>query len=364
MTETLILRDILDTPKTLRDTLAAIGDRGDALAAALLAHGARRIVALGNGTSYYASLASAYLHNCLIEPDGTLVLAAPTGDYNLYAAPLSARDAIVGVSVSGEVVDLLDLFERLKGRHLLLGITNEPASSLARLADDLLVTRAGPSLVPTSTKTFAASAAALYLLWLGLLARQGVAVASALRAELSGMPDLVQQSLDQARTPAAIAADRLAPCGRLFVMGAGPSWALAQEAALVFKEVSNAPAEAVQQREMAQGTTSVVDDTVGVVSINPPGAGHDMGRKLLAQCKALGAVTVEVSTGSADLPIRVSCHDLLTPIVYCGPLFLLANDLAQRRGIDADHPHWQETHLRLTRREGFPVKSRANEEQH
>jgi glucosamine--fructose-6-phosphate aminotransferase (isomerizing) len=350
MAETLILRDILDTPRTLRDTLEGIGDRGDELAAKLLARGTQRIVALGNGTSYYACVASAYLHNGLIGPDRTLVWAAPTGDYSLYAAPLSDRDAVVGVSVSGEIVDLLDLFERLKGRYRLLGITNEPTSSLTRLADDLLVTHASPSLVPTSTKTFVASVAALYLLWLGMLTVQGVREAESVRAQLLGMPDLVAQSLGMAGSAVVTAADRLATCRRLFVMGAGPAWAVAQEAALVFKEVSNIPAEAVQQREMAQGTTSVVDSTVGVIAVNPPGLGQAMGQKLLAQCAALGAVTVEIGAAPADVPIDVPCHDLLTPIIYCGPLFMLANDLAVRRGVDADHPHWQVDHLRMTRR--------------
>ena len=351
MTDTLIMQDIRAIPLTLRDTLAGIGDEGDRLAAALLAHGARRFAAIGNGTSYYASLASMYLHNGLVGPDQTLVLAAPTGDFSQYPAPLSQRDAVVGVSVSGEVSDLLDLFERIHGRHRLVGITNEPTSSLTRLADDLLITHAGPSVVPTSTKTFVASVAALYLLWLGLLKHQGVAEAEAVRTQLSSLPDLAEQGIVTAERQVKTLAGRLARCRRLFVMGAGPAWAVAQEAALVLKEVSNVPAEPLQQREMAQGTTSVVDETVGVIAVNPPGTGQRIGRDLLAQCEALGAVTLEVGAAPAGLTVDAPCHDLLTPILYCGPLFVLANELAAARGVDADHPHWQEGHLRMTRRQ-------------
>jgi glucosamine--fructose-6-phosphate aminotransferase (isomerizing) len=351
MSDTLIMRDIRDIPLTLRDTLAGIGDEGDRLASGLLARGARRFVAIGNGTSYYASLASAYLHNRLIGPDQTLVLAAPTGDFSQYPLPLSQHDAVVGVSVSGEVVDLLDLFEQIHGQHRLVGITNEPSSSLSRLADDLLVTYAGPSVVPTSTKTFVASVAALYLLWLGVLKQQGVDGVEGLRKQLDALPELAEQGLAAAERQVTAAAERLAPCQRVFVMGAGPAWAVAQEAALVLKEVSNVPAEPLQQREMAQGTTSVVDDTVGVIAVNPPGPGQSIGRELLAQCTELGAVTVELGTAPADLTVDVSCHDLLTPILYCGPLFVLANELAIQRGVDADHPHWEEGHLRMTRRQ-------------
>ncbi len=350
MADTLIMRDIRDIPSTLRDTLEGIGDESDRLASALLERGARRFVAIGNGTSYYASLASAYLHNMLVGPDKTIVLAAPTGDFRHYPAPLAESDAVVGVSVSGEVVDLLELFEQVRGKYRLVGITNEPASSLTRLVDDVLVTRAKPSVVPTSTKTFVASVAALYLLWLGILRHQGVAAADSLQEQLFALPGLAEQGIASAEQQVATAAAQLAPCRRIFVMGAGPAWAVAQEAALVLKEVSNVPAEPLQQREMAQGTTSVVDATVGVIAVNPPGAAQRMGRELLAQCADLGAVTLEVGDAPAGLMVEAACHDLLTPILYCGPLFVLANELAAQRGVDADHPHWQEGHLRMTRR--------------
>ncbi|MGH2347474.1 MAG: SIS domain-containing protein [Chloroflexota bacterium] len=350
MSETLIMQDIMNTPDSLRATLTQIGDGGDELAGALLVRGTRRLMAVGSGTSYYASAASSYLHNSLISPAGTLVGAAPAGDFSLYPAPLSERDVIVGVSVSGEVVDLLDLCERLRGRHRIVGITNVPDSTLAGLVDDLLVTRAGKSLVPTSTKTFITTTAALYLLWLGLLKRQGVAEAVRVDRELQSMPDLVAQSLEQARRQIDGPADRLARCRRIFIIGAGPCWAVAQEAALVLKEVANVPAEAVQLREMAQGTTAVVDETVGVIAVNPPGPGEAIGRQLLALCEGLGATTLEVGATSMGLRIDVPCHDLLTPLIYSGPLFILAGELAVRRGVDSDHPQWEAAYLRATRR--------------
>jgi glucosamine 6-phosphate synthetase-like amidotransferase/phosphosugar isomerase protein len=104
-------------------------------------------------------------------------------------------------------------------------------------------------------------------------------------------------------------------------------------------------------REMAQGTTAVVDETVGVIAVNPPGPGQDMGRQLLALCEGLGATTLEVGTAPTGLHIGVPCHDLLTPIIYSGPLFILASELALRHGVDTDHPHWEAAYLRATRRQ-------------
>jgi glucosamine 6-phosphate synthetase-like amidotransferase/phosphosugar isomerase protein len=161
MTDTLFLQDILNTPQSLEDTLTALSGEARLVARALLDRGARRFVALGNGSSLYAAAASVYLHNAFAPPTGALTWAAPTGDYALYPAPLSPADALVGVSVSGEIIDLLDLFERLRGRHQLVGITNVAGSSLTRLVDSVLLMKAGTTLVPTSTKTFVASVAAL-----------------------------------------------------------------------------------------------------------------------------------------------------------------------------------------------------------
>jgi glucosamine--fructose-6-phosphate aminotransferase (isomerizing) len=355
MADTLFLQDILTTPQSLRDTLAQVGDQAGEVADALLGRGTRRLVAVGNGSSLYAAAASVYLHNALVGPTGTLAWAVPTGDYSLYPAPLAATDALVGVSVSGEIVDLLDLFERLRGRHQLVGITNVAGSSLTRLVDHLLLMTAGSSVVPTSTKTFVASVAALDLLWLGLLCAQGAPEAARLREELFALPQIVEQSLRQAREQVEEAADNLAQCERLFLFGAGPAYALAQEAALVFKEVANLHAEAAQTREMAQGTTAVVDHAVGVIAVNPPGRGQVVGRQVLAQCAALGAATLEVGAPPAALCIDAQCHELLSPLVYGGPLFMLANELATRHGVDTDHPHWEADYLRTARRSGAPL---------
>ncbi len=350
MRQTLFLQDILNTPRSLHKTLTRIGDQADVLARALLTGGARRLVAVGNGTSYYASAASVYLHNALVAPTGTLAWAVPTGDFSLYPAPLSTRDVLIGVSVSGEVVDLLDLFERLHGSHQLVGLSGVAGSSLTRLVDHALVMDAGPSLVPTSTKTFVASVAALDLLWLGLLAAQGVEAATDLRRQLVTLPEAVEHSLAHAHAQVDAAAERLAACERVFVCGAGPALAVAQEAALVFKEVANLPAEAAQTREMAHGITAVVDHTVGVIVVNPPGRGQTAGRQVLAQCAELGAVTVEIGVAPAGIRVDVACHELLAPLIYGGPLFMLANALGLRRGIDTDHPHWEAGYLRAARR--------------
>jgi glucosamine--fructose-6-phosphate aminotransferase (isomerizing) len=209
---------------------------------------------------------------------------------------------------------------------------------------------AGRSLVPTSTKTFVTSVATLDLLWLSLLTAQGVQEAHGVRKEVRTLANAVEQSLAQAQRQVAAAAERLARCERVFVLGAGPLFPVAQEAALVFKEVAILPAEAVQTREMAQGTTAVVDERCGVVVTSPPGRGQEVVEAIVAECAGLGAAIVEVGPSSTTMRIEVRCHDLLSPLVYSSPLFMLASHVGSLRGVDSDHPHWEGDYLRMTRR--------------
>ena len=356
MNETLFLQEVLNIPDSLKDTLDTLAGTAIQIGTQLLGRGARRLVAVGDGSSLYAGVASAYLHNRLVPPDGTLAWAAPAGDYALYPAPLSPTDALIGVSVSGEVVDLLELFRARQGQHQLVGITNVPGSSLTRLVEWSLVMQAGPSLVPTTTKGFVTSIAALDLLWLGLLQAQGVSAAGELMRELIAIPQAAARAAEQVQEQIADAVERVASCSRFYVCGAGPALGIAQEMALVLKEVAGLPAEAVQAREMAHGMISIAGPDLGVIVINPPGRGQAMARRMLAQFASCGAATLEFTSGAwataepGQICLDVPCHDLLTPFVYSGPAFMLANELAGVRGVDTDHPAWEAQYLREVRR--------------
>ena len=347
MSQTLFYRDILDAPLALADTLGGLD--AEPVAQAMLAAGTRRVVAIGSGSSYFACAAAAYLHDSLAIPDGIALWAAPAEDFGLYPLPLAARDAIVGVSASGKVVDVVGLFAARKGQQQLVAITNEAESPLARAADRALITLAGASRVPTSTKTFLASICALDALWLALLDAQGVAAARPLRAALVDVPRAATNALEEATEQIPTVAERLQGCERFFVAGSGPSWPLAQEVALVLKEVAGLQAEPMQSREMIHGPTAIVDVSVGVIVLNPAGRGESAARALLAQCAERGATTVSVGVAPAEIAIRADVADVLSPLVLGGPLFALANELAVCRGTYSDHPAWEAAYLRSVR---------------
>jgi glucosamine--fructose-6-phosphate aminotransferase (isomerizing) len=352
MADSLFLREILESGQALTSTLDGLRQEVDHVAAALLRGEPRRVVALGSGASYYVAAIGAYLYNGLARPVDLTCSATSTADFAAYPSPLGPGDALVGISASGEVSELLDLFASLRGQQPLVGITNRAESTLATTSDHPLVMRAGSTGVPTSTKTFVASVGALQLLLLALLAHQGVDRAAGVRDELFAVGADVDRALEEARSRVPALAERLAACQRLFVVGVGPGHPLAMEAALVFKEVAGLPAEPVQTREMAHGPTAVVDETVGVVAI-APAASQATTRAILDECAARGATTIEIGARpDADLPVSSSVSDLLAPLPYSGPLFLLGEEVARRRGHDPDHPAWEADYLRMTRRSG------------
>ena len=355
MSESLFLQEVLSTPEALADTIAAADDRATDIANALLRQGPRRIVVVGSGSSYFAGGIAAYLFRALATAADPFVWAEAAGDFDLYPPRLDPGDVVVAVSASGEGADVINLLAKLSGRCQTVGITNVLDSTITRRVDHVLPLAAGAGRVPTTTKTFVASVAALDLLYLAILEEIGSEEAAELREELRAVPAQVGRAMPRARTVSESLAERLDPCSRLFVLGAGSAYPLALEAALAFKEVVGLPAEGVQTHEMAHGAIAVVDQSVGVLALDPPGAPSAITRKVLGQCAAQGAVTVAVGPDD-DLPVEAASHDLLTPLVYSGPLFILADACAIRRGRNPDEPGWEAAYLRLTRNPGQEPK--------
>ena len=348
MSESLFLQEVLGTPEALSDTIAAADERATEISRSLLARGPRRIVAVGSGSSFFAGGIAAYLYRALAPSVGPLVWAEAAGDFDLYPPQLDPADVIVAVSASGEGADVVNLLGKLRGRCQTVGITNVLDSTITQRVDHVLPLAAGAGQVPTTTKTFVASIAALDLLYLALLEEGGVEEAVALRDELRALPEQARRAMAPARERAESLAARLDSCSRLFVLGAGPAYPLALEGALALKEVVGVPAEGVQTHEMAHGAIAVVDQSVGVLALDPPGAPSAVTRKVLGQCVAQGAVTIAVGPDD-DLPVVAACHDLLSPLVYSGPLFVLTDACALRRGRNPDEPGWEAVYLRLTR---------------
>ena len=339
--EELIPQEIDDTPAAIRATLADTHPAARAAAAALRARKPRRIFIIGNGTSLYTSMAATSIARQLAGPGDPFVLAVPAGEFRYFMPAVAVEDVVVGMSASGEFRDVLAVFEQLRGKCSLVGITHVPGSSISRLADHLLVSSGGPSRVPVMTKTYASTLTALHLLLLEIfgappaffedLAASAERCEQALAAAGKLLPDLV---------PAA------AKFEHAFYFGAGNAFAASLEGALKMKEMAMLHAEGSETWEMASGPATVVSDKTFCAALYT-GDPSDASTEVTARhARQWGASVLDVGPqavgGNWHLPVAAPVHPAFASLSLVPPLALLAYRVARARGQNPNQPAWRE----------------------
>lgn len=341
MADELVRREIAEAPAAIRATLVETRDAAEQAAAAIRGRTPRRIYFIGNGTSYYSSLAATSLARSLAAAEDPLVLAVPVGDFRYFTPALSAHDVIVGISASGEFRDVLAVFERLRGQCLLVGITHVPGSSLTRLADVALVSAGGPSRVPVMTKTYASTLTAAYLLLLGLFAAPESFV-----ADLATTADHSAEAISHAERALPDLVPELAPFEHAFCFGAGSGYAAALEGALKMKEMALLHAEGSETWEMASGPATMVSNRTLCVALHTGGKGDVATADGARHMHRWGARVVEIGPQPTPVdlhvPTTVPAHDPFAPLVLVPVVALLAERVARARGLDPDSPTWRE----------------------
>ena len=267
-----------------------------------------------------------------------------------YADPLvDDRSLTLAVSQSGETADTLAAarLARRRGSRL-LALTNVEGSSLAREADEVLYTWAGPEISVASTKAYIAMLVGECLLALRLGRSRGVIGAGRERAlveELRTLPDKAASVLAD-QEPLRRLAEELAEASSVYYIGRGLDYATAMEGALKLKEISYIHAEAMPAGELKHGTLALVAEGTPVVAAATQQDVHGKMLLGLQEVKARGALAVAVAYEdddeiglAADRVLRVPrTHDLLSPILAALPLQLLAYHTACLLGRDVDQP--------------------------
>ncbi|MCZ7567584.1 MAG: SIS domain-containing protein [Ardenticatenaceae bacterium] len=341
MADELIPREIYEVPAAIRATLAETRVAARRAAEAIRARPSRRIYFIGNGTSYYSSLAATYLARSLAAPEDALVLARPAGDFRYFTPALSPYDVIVGISASGEFRDVLAVFERHRGQCLLVGITHVPGSSLARLADVTLLSGGGPSRVPVMTKTYASTLTAAYLLLLEFYGAPDPYV-----AELAVAADQCTEAITQADRLLPELVPLVAPFEHAFYFGAGSGYAAALEGALKMKEMALLHAEGSETWEMASGPATMVGIHTLCVALYTGGPGDAATVDGAQHARRWGARVVEIGPRPAPvdlhLPAAALGHDAFAPLLLVSVEALLAYRVARARGLTPDTPTWRD----------------------
>lgn len=342
--EELIPREIRESPDAILETLQEA--RGEAAIAAeeLRQRKPKRIFLIGNGTSLYSSMAAAYTGRVLAESGDATVVAWPAGDFRYFTPQLDDRDAVVGLSASGEFRDVLAVFQQLRGQVPCVGITHVPGSSITRLADSTIVSRGGRSQVPVMTKTYVSTLAAAHLLLLEYFESD-----KSYRDDLAGSAERSRKAIAAAEECLPSIVPAVAGMEHGFYFGAGCAHAAALEAALKMKEMAIFHAEGSETWEMASGPATRVSADTLCVGLETGGSGDEDTIAGLRHAQTWGAPTLEVGPGANiggwHFPVEAARYQAFASLSLVPPLALLAYRVARARGHTPDHPKWRERYI-------------------
>ncbi|HUY64328.1 MAG TPA: glutamine--fructose-6-phosphate transaminase (isomerizing) [Acidimicrobiales bacterium] len=305
-----------------------------------------RVFIVACGSSYHAGMVAKYA----IEHWARLPTEVDIASEFRYRDPvLDERTLVIGVSQSGETIDTLQaLREARQWGAKVLVISNVVDSSMAREADGVLYTHAGPEIGVAATKTHLAQIAALELVALYLAQlRNSLSPADArlLFADLLALPGLIAEALSREAEVARVA-QRFAKTRDFFFLGRNVGYPVAMEGALKLKEISYLRAEGYPAGELKHGPIALIEPGTVVVGVATRTRLWEKMMGNIAEVKARGASVVlvandghEEAAAQADEVLWVpETHPLFAPIIDVVPLQLFAYHVARAHGLDVDRP--------------------------
>jgi glucosamine--fructose-6-phosphate aminotransferase (isomerizing) len=298
------------------------------------------------GSSYHAALVAKYAIEHWVKLPTEVDIAS---EFRYRDPVMTERTLCVGVSQSGETLDTSKAIEEASrlGAKVLV-VSNVVDSSMARQADGVLYTRAGPEVGVASTKCHLAQIVALEILGLTLAQIHGTLtpeqIASALN-EMDRLPELIEQALRRSSAVDDVAG-KLIEARDFFFLGRHVGYPMALEGALKLKELAYLRAEGYAAGELKHGPIALIEPGTVVVGI---ATRNRLWEKLLsniAEVHSRGATVVLVADDGdreaaavADHVLWVPpCSPLLSPVVGVVPLQQLAYRLARLHGHDVDRP--------------------------
>jgi glucosamine--fructose-6-phosphate aminotransferase (isomerizing) len=348
-----LLKEIHEQPQAIIDTLRGriAQDRGWVVLPEVDAvwermGRAERAAIVACGTAWHAGLVGKFV----MERLARLSTEVDYGSEFRYRDPLiDDRTLMIVVSQSGETADTLAAVEAAHERGApVLAICNVVDSSIARKADAVMYTHAGPEISVASTKAFTTQLTAFYLLGL-YLGRRRQRVSPAAENEmiqaLVELPSAIEEILKREDEIAA-AARRYSGATDVLYLGRGINYPIALEGALKLKEISYIHAEGYPAGEMKHGPIALIDDSVPVVVLVPRDEVYPKTLSNLREVESRGGRIIAVSDRADDELRRIAevvlevpaTNSILTPLLMTIPLQLFAYHVAVERGTDVDQP--------------------------
>ena len=344
-------KEIDEQPAAIRDTLAGRVHAGGLQLDELrvpddVLREVSKVFVVACGTAFHSGLVAKYA----IEHWTRLPVEIEIASEFRYRDPVLGPDTLtLAVSQSGETIDTLEAARHAARQgSQVLAVTNTVGSSLAREADGVFYTHAGPEIGVAASKTFATQMVAQELVALYLAqvraAKFPEEIAEVL-ADLDELPAKVARAI-AAEDRVRVVAERLADARDVLFIGRHTGYPAALEGALKLKELSYIHAEAYPAGELKHGPIALIEDGVPVVAIATRCHVYPKMLSNIQEVKARGASVIAVVTEGDIEAARLADHvlevpetpELLSPVVVTVPLQLLAYHVAVLRGCDVDQP--------------------------
>lgn len=301
---------------------------------------------VGCGTAMHAGMVGKAAIETLARVPAEVDIAS---EFRYRDPILNPNDLVIIISQSGETSDTLAALKLAKSRGVpVLAIVNVVGSSIARAADYVLYTYAGPEIAVASTKAYMVQLCVLYLFALRLAYARGRLSAAETRrytAQLLRAPEIIKARLadcDQIK----YLASRYMNTQSCFFIGRGFDYSLSLEGSLKLKEISYVHSDAYAAGELKHGTISLITDGVPVIALATQKQVYEKTISNAKETRSRGARVLLFTTkdavvpeGVADAVVRLDDYeDILMPLQLIVPLQLFAYYMAVLRGCDVDKP--------------------------
>ncbi|MFC8684529.1 glutamine--fructose-6-phosphate transaminase (isomerizing) [Brevibacillus porteri] len=346
-------KEIYEQPRALRNTMTG---RIDATQQKVIfpnlqlseasAKGVEKIYIVACGTAYHAGLIGKHV----IERLAQIPVEVDVASEFRYRRPLFQPNTLtIAVSQSGETADTLAAMREAKRNgSAVLAITNVVGSSIARDADDVITTNAGPEIAVASTKAYTSQLIAFYLLGIYLAQAKGTLDAdtrASLLHQLTALPDQVEHILEHADEIRHFA-ESIKDEQHLFFIGRGLDHAVSMEGSLKLKEISYIHSEAYAAGELKHGTLALIEEGTRVIALATQDELHEKMISNITEVKARGAKVlgitldghVELHRSVDDVCLIPQTDALLTPVLGVIPLQLISYYTSVALGNDVDRP--------------------------
>ena len=349
--EHFMMKEIHEQPKAVRDTLASAIQDGqiqyDKLGLTPEELGdLNAVYIVGCGSAYHVGVTAQYVLEDLARIPVRVELAS---EFRYRTPLLPEKTLVIIISQSGETADSLAALRQARQYGAsTLAIVNVVGSTIAREADHVFYTLAGPEIAVATTKAYSTQLAASYVLAIALAKARGTLTeedAARMIGELETLPDKIEKLLENKERIQWFASKQVA-AKDIFFIGRGIDYAISLEGSLKMKEISYIHSEAYAAGELKHGTISLIEPNTLVVGILTQQDLYEKTLSNLLECKSRGAYLMALTCSgnysiedSADFVIYIPKTDPhFTASLGVIPLQLLGYYVSVAKGLDVDKP--------------------------